>query len=98
MRNDYQVAMDYAGIKEDMRAAREASLTELLAALAIEPDEIHLHEGSPPKVIKQVADHLGATVTVIGTAARSAISKIVLGNTSEDVLSKLDGDILTVHA
>jgi universal stress protein E len=96
--NDYQVAMDYDGIKEDMREARESALTQMLSRLGIEPAETYLQEGKPGKVIKQTANRLDATVTVVGTAARSAFSKIVIGNTSEDVLNQLDGDILTVHA
>ena len=43
------------------------------------------------------ARELAATVTVMGTAARSGLGKLMLGNTAEDTLTRLEGDVLTVR-
>ncbi len=96
--NALQVAMDYEGIKEDMRLARETALAETLARLEMQDSTItHIEEGKPATVIAHRAEALGATVTVMGTAARSGIGKLVLGNTAEDTLTHLQGDVLTVR-
>jgi universal stress protein E len=95
--NDYQVAMDYSGIKQDMHDTRDKALHEILRELGIDEAQVHLHEGKPSRVIKTVANHIDAIMTVVGTAARKSLGKIVFGNTSEDILSKLDCDVLTVN-
>jgi universal stress protein E len=95
--NALQVAMDYEGIKQDMRQARQDHLLSTLEELGIEGAELHVLEGKPPQVISRLAEELDATVTVMGTAARKGLGKLLIGNTAEDTLSLLPGDILTVR-
>ena len=92
-----QVAMDYQGIKEDMREARSAALSEAMERLEIANATTHIEEGKPAPVIARLARELSATVTVMGTAARSGLGKLMLGNTAEDTLTRLEGDVLTVR-
>ncbi len=92
-----QVAMDYQGIKEDMREARSAALADAMKRLGIEDATAHIKEGKPAPVIAHLASELSATVTVMGTAARSGLEKLMLGNTAEDTLTRLEGDVLTVR-
>ncbi len=92
-----QVAMDYEGIKEDMRKARQERLLSTLQQLDVQGAELHLLEGKPPQVISRLAKELNPTVTVMGTAARKGLGKLLIGNTAEDTLSLLPGDILTVR-
>ena len=95
--NALQVAMDYEGIKEDMRQARESALAELMAKLEIDDAITHVVEGKPAATIADLAQELEVTLTVMGTAARKGLSKLVLGNTAEDTLVRLPGDVLTVR-
>ena len=94
---DYQVAMDYAGIKADMRQARADTLAQTLQRLGIEQAETHFLEGKAHKRIAGLAQELAANVTVIGTSARSGLSRLMLGNTSENTLALIQGDVLTVR-
>ena len=96
--NALQVAMDYVGIKADMRQARQEKLQTTLAQLDLEDVEVHLLEGKPASMIANLERTLGPTITVMGTAARKGLSKLVLGNTAEDVLGRLQGDVLTLRA
>ncbi len=96
--NALQVAMDYEGIKADMRQARQEKLQATLAQLDLEDAEVHLLEGKPASMIATLERTLGPTITVMGTAARKGLSKLVLGNTAEDVLGRLQGDVLTLRA
>jgi universal stress protein E len=95
--NDLQVAMDYEGIKEDMRENRTADIARWIEELDISIADTHVLEGKPELVIPQLARDLSATLTVLGTAARQGISKLLIGNTAEDIIARLDGDILTVR-
>ena len=95
--NALQVAMDYEGIKADMRIARETALAETLERLGMQETITHIEEGKPATVIARRAEELSPTVTVMGTAARSGFGKLVLGNTAEDTLTHLQGDVLTVR-
>lgn len=94
---DLQVAMDYAGIKADMRAARQKATAHWITSLELEVGETHLLEGKPAVVIPDLANRLDATVTVLGTAARTGLRKLLIGNTAEDIIGRLRGDLLVVR-
>ncbi len=96
--NDLQVAMDYEGIKQDMRENRAAEIAQWVDDLDVGIAESHVLEGKPEFVIPQLARDLSASLTVLGTAARRGIKKLLIGNTAEDIIARLDGDILTVRA
>ena len=91
-----QVAMDYAKLQDDIRAARRSALQEIADKLPGETG-IHVAEGRADVVIPELAEELAVTVTVMGTHARGGISKWVLGNTAESLLPRIQGDVVTVH-
>jgi universal stress protein E len=99
--NDLQVAMDYEGIKQDMHASRleriQRLASELEQELELDITEHHVLEGKPANVIPDLANGLPATLTVVGTAARGGLKKLLLGNTAEDIIGRLNGDIVTVR-
>ena len=95
--SNYQVAVDFVAAKEDMRHAREEMLGELVTSAGLENVGIHVHAGSPAKVIAQLAEEIEPTVTVLGTVARHGAGKLFFGNTSESLIPRLQGDILCVH-
>jgi len=96
-RGELQVAMDYDGIKADMRDSRDHLIHGLISELNIEVAEIHLLEGKPGAVIPATANELGAAVTVLGTAARRGLSQLIIGNTAERIIEALHGDVVTVR-
>jgi nucleotide-binding universal stress UspA family protein len=93
-----QAADDYAGIKADMRAHRERAMAHWADEVGVTCAGSHVMEGRPAVAMAELAQKLGASVTVIGTAARSGLGKLVLGNTSESLLARLPGDVVTVSA
>jgi universal stress protein E len=96
-RGELQVAMDYDGIKADMRDSRDHLIHDLIGELNIEVAELHLLEGKPGTVIPAKANELGATITVLGTAARRGLSQLIIGNTAERIIEALNGDVVTVR-
>lgn len=57
---------------------------------------VHLVEGEPERAISHFVDSNGVDLVVMGTAARSGIAGLVMGNTAERVLQRLRGSVLAV--
>ncbi|QLC72528.1 universal stress protein [Pseudomonas sp. LPB0260] len=58
--------------------------------------QLHLAEGSARTVIAQYAHELEAAITVIGTVARKGLAGVIIGNTAEAVLDRVDSDVLVL--
>ena len=50
------------------------------------------------EVIDKLADDLDASLTIVGTAARRTIGKLLVGNTAEEIIGRTTRDLVTVHA
>jgi universal stress protein E len=96
--SDYQVADDFHGLKSDMKESRELALVALCQDLDITTDEAHVIEGHPARAICELAERLGAQITVLGTSARAGLGKLLIGNTAEQIVHRLHTDVLTVRA
>jgi universal stress protein E len=94
---DYQVADDFHGLKSDMKESRERALAALYEELEITVEETHVIEGHPARAICQLAEGLGAQITVLGTSARVGLGKLLIGNTAEQIVHRLSTDVLTVR-
>jgi universal stress protein E len=95
--DELQVASDFRGLKRSMRESRRNTLSGLCAELEINAAEIHVLEGRAGPVIARLADALQPRLTVLGTAARRGLAKLVIGNTAEDLMSRLPGDLVSVR-
>lgn len=94
----YQVAHDFTSIQVQLREMRQKALCGLLADLGVEAAATYVEEGRPRDVIRALAAELSVGVTVVGTAGRTGLKKLVIGNTAEQVVSDLPTDLLTVRA
>jgi universal stress protein E len=75
--------------------ARQAFDSELRQA-KLPRGRRHLVRGAPSEAIPRAARALGAAVVVMGAISRSALKRIVIGNTAERVLGDLPCDVLVV--
>ncbi|TWC33565.1 nucleotide-binding universal stress UspA family protein [Pseudomonas sp. SJZ079] len=55
---------------------------------------LHIGEGPAKTLIPRIASDQGAVLTVLGTIGRSGLSGILVGNTAETVLERLNCDVL----
>ncbi len=94
----YQVTQDYSSMKEQLRQQHREALERLLREVGVEATATHVIEGRARDVIRVLAAELAAGLTVIGTAARTGLKKLLVGNTAEDIISDLPTDLLTVRA
>jgi universal stress protein E len=65
-------------------------------AYRIQPRHAHLELGSPNYVLPTVARAIKAQLIVMGAIARSALDRLLLGSTAEQVLDALPCDVLIV--
>ena len=71
---------------------------DLASTTGIDKTCAHSIEGSPDKVIPEIADQIDASIVVIGTAARGGIKAAFVGNTAEKILDEVRTNILIVNA
>ncbi len=84
---------------EDPSAQEEMHLAELHALtdpMQIPRERVHLRAGSPVDVLPALAAELGVNVTLMGAIARSRLSNVIVGSTAENVLDRLQSDVLVV--
>mgnify|MGYP000565800368 CR=1 FL=1 len=79
------------------RRTRQA-VDKLVEQMCIEPVANHVGEGPPHFLIPNVANDIEASLVVIGTHARTGLTGALLGNTAEQILDRLDTDILVLRA
>ncbi len=78
------------------KARHEAELLDFVAEFGVEPETVHVHAGSPTKLIPSVANRVKADLVVVGTHHRSGLAGLVPGNICEKVLHVLRTAVLTV--
>ncbi|WP_156762695.1 universal stress protein [Woeseia oceani] len=96
---DRMIAREAALRTNGLRRAIEATTSES-ARIATDFLAPHLHiiKGHTENVVPELADRLGAGLIVMGTAARTGLSGLWIGNTAEKVLSRSDRSFLIVKA
>jgi len=91
---------------EDYIASRRANVKKKLhnqlglagdrsAAVGV---HVHVVEGQPDEAILQTIDDLNINLVVMGTAARSGVARVVLGNTTERLISHMRCSLIAVKS
>lgn len=84
------------GVLRDVRRTAEEALDGLVDRVDLSrvPFEVHLVKGQPYQVISRFAEK--SDVAVMGTLSRSGIDGLLIGNTAERVLRRVESSVLTV--
>ncbi|WP_068545557.1 universal stress protein UspE [Thalassotalea crassostreae] len=62
----------------------------------IDYDFLHVEEGLPEDVIEKVANDIDAELVILGTVGRTGLSAVLIGNTAEHVIDRLNCDLLAL--
>lgn len=57
---------------------------------------LHVEEGLPEDVIEKVANQIDAELVILGTIGRTGLSAVLIGNTAEHVIDRLNCDLLAL--
>lgn len=85
-------------MKQKLAQEGKEKLSALLesAHIMARPDHIHVLEGKTDTVIERVLESLQIEVLVLGTIGRSGIPGLLIGNTVEKLLAKVNCSVLAV--
>lgn len=89
-----QTELDAAQMRADDAASKQ--LEHWLARTGIKPQHVHLLTSPAREAIADVARRANAQIIVLGVISRSALGRLLIGNTAEAVLDVVDCDVLLV--
>ena len=80
------------------RAANQQRVDQLLELYPLEniSFEVHLVKGDPKKTIPDVVRNVQPNVIVMGTVCRTGVGGLLIGNTAETILQRVDCSVLAV--
>lgn len=82
--------------EDGLKKFHQNSLNDYANKYQIAPKNTHLKQGLAEDVISEVANDIKAELVILGTVGRSALGATLLGNTAEQVIDKLDSDLLAL--
>lgn len=87
---------DPAGYGEAVRDYHVQEMAKHAERYAIPAGQCHVIEGLPEDAIPRVAVELDAELVVLGSVGRSGLSAALIGNTAEQIIDRLDCDVLAL--
>ena len=82
--------------EDGLKKIHQETLNEYAKKYNIDPKNTHLHQGIPEDVISNVANELDAALVILGSVGHSGIGATLLGHTAEQVIDKLNSDLLAL--
>jgi len=82
--------------EDGLKKIHQETLDEYAKKYNIDPKNTHLCQGLPEDVISDVANELDATLVILGSVGHSGIGATLLGHTAEQVIDKLNSDLLAL--
>ena len=82
--------------EDGLKTFHEKTLHEYADKYNIDRKNLHLEQGLPEDVISAVAQEIKAELVILGTVGRSGLGVTLLGHTAEQVIDKLDIDLLAL--
>ena len=76
-----------------MGVAKKALGEDVYNCIALERVSL---KGKPREVLPEYAKQIGANLVVMGTVARVGIPGLIIGNTAESILNRLDQSVLAI--
>ncbi|MBL4613105.1 MAG: universal stress protein [Emcibacter sp.] len=96
-----QMAIAYGAEKHVVNAYEDSTefpdRAKLLRDTDTKQENTHVHQGAPADIITKVADDIEADIVVIGTLSRRGIMAAMRGNKSEEIIRKLNRDVMVLN-
>jgi nucleotide-binding universal stress UspA family protein len=83
-------------LRDEIRAAAQASLMESIRPHGLPADHVHLVEGDPAEAITEFVERHAVDLLVMGTIVRTGVAGLLIGNTAENALSKAGCSVLAL--
>lgn len=92
------VALNTATLVENVDAKHQKDMQDFAELHDLDPEHCHVHMNQIEYGIADFCDESAADLLVMGTAGRSGLSAFFIGNTAEEVLSKVHCEVICVPA
>lgn len=84
-------------VSTDLEAAYRENLTEQITKFGLAPTALQVQAGRPDQVLPDLVRSEHVDCLIIGTVCRTGFAAFWLGNTAEDVLPRVDSDVLLLR-
>lgn len=84
-------------VSTDLEAAYRESLGEQITRFGLAPTALVVAAGRPDRVLPALVKSEGIECLLLGTVCRTGLAAFWLGNTAEDVLPRVDCDVLLLR-
>lgn len=84
-------------VSTDLEAAYRENLTTQITAFGLAPTALQLQAGRPDQVLPDLVKSEHVDCLIIGTVCRTGFAAFWLGNTAEDVLPRVDSDVMLLR-
>ena len=90
---------EFDALEQEFRERNAASFRRILQphGLSLESPNVAMHHGDPVNVIPQSLASKNIDLLVMGTVARTGIPGMLLGNTAEALIERIECGLLTIH-
>ncbi len=92
----FPIATPIREMLDSLRQSHEAAVKELVGGRGIDGSRVHIIEGDTRSALNRLIDEIEADVVVMGAVSRSALQRLVLGSTAEQVLDHVTCDVLVL--
>lgn len=82
--------------EDGLKKFHEKTLNDYAMKYQLSLKNNHLQQGLAEDVISQVAKDINAGIVILGTVGRSGLGATLLGHTAEQVIDRLDSDLLAL--
>lgn len=87
---------DPTAYTDAVRGYHLTAMKSLRQTFGIDEEHTRVNEGLPEDVIPKETKELGAGLVILGTTGRTGLSAVFIGNTAENVIDKINCDILAL--
>lgn len=87
---------DPTSYTDAVRGFHLTAMKALRQKYSIDEGHTYVDEGLPEDVIPKTAKELDAGLVILGTSGRTGLSAVFIGNTAENVIDKLNCDVLAL--
>lgn len=82
--------------EDGLKKFHQEALNNYATQYQVDIANTHLHQGLPEDVISDVAEQIQAELVILGTVGRTGLGATLLGHTAEQVIDKLNCDLLAL--
>jgi universal stress protein E len=90
------IALDFNQLKERIREQHTLKLSEFVNENGLQEAQLHLKQGEFHMELKKLQEEAKLDIVVMGSIARGAVDRLLIGSSTERVFHEVDADLLLV--